>query len=195
MRTLPLLITICALALLAAPAMAADVTIPVNKDFASDDMVVHVTRVTITDKYWGNTYSADPENSIWPKVWFKYENKGKVPAHGNLYVAFVDDKGNKYWDSRYNSPITDITKDPIEPGKTSDKERFVEAAAPRGTKITQVILYGRDRKEAMAIDLPGGSTASVTTGTPATSKGPSICPSLLLPLLLTGAVAVLGRKH
>jgi hypothetical protein len=194
MRALPLIISICALALMMAPALAADVTVPINKDYKSGDMVVHVTKVTITDKYWGNTYSADPDNTIWPKVWFKYENKGTVPVNGNLYVAFADDKGNKYWDSRFNKPITDITMDPIEPGKTSD-ERFVEAAAPRGTNITQVIFYNDARQEAMVIDIPGGSPASATAAPPNPSGGSSLCPSLLLPLLLLGAAAALKMKR
>jgi hypothetical protein len=186
--------SICALTLIMAPAVAADVTIPINKDFNNGDMVVHVTKVTITDKYQGNTYSADPENTIWPKVWFKYENKGTVPVNGNLYVAFADDKGNKYWDSRNNRPIIDITMNPIEPGKISD-ERFVEAAAPRGTKITKVILYNDAQREAMVIDITGGSPASATVATPQPSGSSSVCPSLLLPLLLLGAAAVIRMKR
>ena len=194
MRALPFITTICAVVLMMAPAMAADVTIPVNKDFNNGDMVVHVTKVTITDKYWGNTYSADPDNTIWPKVWFKYENKGTVPMNGNLYVAFADDKGNKYQDTRFNRSISDTTMDPIEPGKTSD-ERFVEAAAPRGTKITQVILYNDARQEAMVIDITGGSPASATAATPTPGEGSALCPSLLLPLLLLGAAAALKMKR
>jgi hypothetical protein len=194
MRALPLIVAICALALIMAPALAADVTIPINKDYKAGDMVVHVTKVTITDKYWGNTYSADPDNTIWPKVWFKYENTGTVPMNGNLYVAFADDKGNKYWDTRNNRTIADITMDPIAPGKTSD-ERFIEAAAPRGTKITQVILYDQAQRVAMVIDLPGGSSASAPVATHAPGEGSSICPSLLLPLLLLGVAAVLGMRR
>ncbi|HTX43961.1 MAG TPA: hypothetical protein VMC61_04470 [Methanocella sp.] len=194
MRALPLIVSMCALALLVAPALAADVTIPVNKDFTSGDMVIHVTKVMITDKYWGNTYSADPDNTIWPKVWFVYENKGTVPVNGNLYVSFVDDKGNKYWDARSNRPIADITMNPIEPGKTSD-ERFIEAAAPRGTKITKVILSHDGFRDDMVIDIPGGSSTSATETVPTTGGGSSICPSILLPLLLLGAVAMLRKKR
>jgi hypothetical protein len=194
MRALPLIISICALALIMAPALAADVTIPINKDFNNGDMVVRVTKVMITDKYWGNTYSADPDNTIWPKVWFKYENKGTVSTNGNLYVAFADDKGNKYWDTRNNRPIADITMNPIEPGKTSD-ERFVEAAAPRGTRITQVILYDYAQHEAMVIDISGGSPSSATVATTTPGQGSSACPSLLLPLLLLGAAAALRMKR
>ncbi len=85
MRALPLLIAVIVLALMAAPALATDLTIPINKDVTRGDMVVHITKMQVTDKYMGNTYSADPDNSIWPKLWFIYENKGSVPLNGNLY--------------------------------------------------------------------------------------------------------------
>ncbi len=194
MRVLPLIISLCAIAFIAAPALAADVTIPVNKDFKSGDMVVHVTKVTITDRYWGNTYSADPDNTIWPKVWVIYENKGTVPINGNIYVAFADDKGNKYWDSTRNAPISDITMSPIAPGKTSD-ERFIEAAAPKGTKITQAILYDQAMQRAMVIDLPSGNTISATTSTTTPPGSSSLCISIIVPLLLVGAVTILNNKH
>ncbi len=194
MRALPLTLSICALALLVAPALAADVTIPVNKDFKSGAMVVHVTKVTITDRYWGNTYSADPDNTIWPKVWLIYENKGTEPINGNIYVAFADDKGNKYWDSTRNAPISDITMSPIAPGKTSD-ERFIEAAAPKGTKITQAILYDQAMQQAMVIDLQSGNTVSATTSTTSPPGSSSLCISIILPLLLVGAVIKLKNKR
>lgn len=193
MRALPLIMSICALALIMAPATAADVIIPINKDYKSGDMVIHITKVTITDRYWGNTYSADPDNTIWPKVWFKYENQGTVPMNGNLYVAFADEKGNKYWDARNNKSIVDITMNPIEPGKTSD-ERFLEAAALKGTKITQLIIYNDAQQPGLVIDLSYNGLAS-TTVSPGPSGGSSFCPSLLLPLLLLGMAAALRMKR
>jgi MYXO-CTERM domain-containing protein len=195
MRALPLIMAICALALMAAPAMAEDVTIPINKDYKSGDMIVHITKVTITDKYEGNTYSADPDNTIWPKVWFSYENKGTTPVNGNLYVGFADDKGIMYWDAKNNRSMVDITMYPIQPGQTSD-ERFLEVAAPKGTKITQLIIFGPYQKTDMVIDLTGGSTATATTAATGQDGAPSICPSLLLlPLLVLGMAAALRIKR
>jgi hypothetical protein len=174
--------------------MAADVTIPINKDYKYGDMVVHITKAEITDRYKGNTYSADPENSIWPKVWFKYENKGTVALNGNLYVAFMDDKGNVYWDSRKNKPIFDATMDTVAPGSTSE-ERFVEAAAPKGTKITKVILYNYEGKQDAVIDISTGSTSTAATARPTTNGG-SVCGlSLLLPLIIIGTAAALKIKR
>jgi hypothetical protein len=194
MRALPLFIVIMALAPFMVPATAADVTIPINKDYKYGDMVVHITKAEITDRYKGNTYSADPENSIWPKVWFKYENKGTVAVNGNLYVAFMDDKGNIYWDTRKNKPIFDATMDTIAPGSTSE-ERFVEAAAPKGTKITKVILYNYLGQQDAVIDISTGSTSTATAAGPATNGG-SICGlSLLLPLVILGTAAALKTKR
>lgn len=99
----------------------------------------------------------------------------------------------KYSDARNKRPIIDITMDPIGPGKTSD-ERFVEAAAPRGTKITQVILYNDAQQEAMVVDLPYDNPASMTVS-PEPDGGSSLCPSLLLPLLLLGAAAAHKMKR
>jgi hypothetical protein len=194
MRAFTLIIAAMALAALIMPAMAADVTIPINKDYKYGDMVVHITKAEITDRYKGNTYSADPENSIWPKVWFKYENKGTVAVNGNLYVAFMDDKGNVYWDSRNNKPIFDATMDTVAPGSTSE-ERFVEAAAPKGTKITKVILYNYEGKQDAVIDISTGSTSTAATAGPTTNGG-SICGlSLLLPLIIIGTAAALKIKR
>ena len=72
---------------------------------------------------------------------------------------------------------------------------FVEAAAPRGTKIIKVILSNDGLHEDMVIDIPGGSLASATVVTPTPSEGSSFCPSLLLPPLLLGAAAALGMKR
>ena len=52
-------LTLTALAALTiAPAMAADVTIPVNKDYTSDtNMVIHLISVNITDYTMGNEFT------------------------------------------------------------------------------------------------------------------------------------------
>ncbi len=196
MRAVIVISLALALAMLITPALAADVTIPLNRDYKYGDMVVHITKAEITDKYRGNTYSADPDNSIWPKVWFYYENKGTTPVDGNLYVAFMDDKGNLYQDSRKNKPIFDSTMGPIDPGTRSD-ERFLEAAAPKGTKITKIILYNYLGQEDNVIDISSGSTATApsSTSTPGPSgKGPCAI-ALALPVLAAGIFMVSRMKR
>ncbi len=189
MRAVPLFVAAITLARLMAPATAADVTIPINKDYRYGDMVVHIIKAEITDKYKGNTYSADPENSIWPKVWFTYENKGTAPANGNLYVAFIDDKGNIYQEARKNKTLFDSTMNPIAPGSTSD-ERFLETAAPKGTRITKIILYDYEGRQDQIIDI---STSGITaTASPSTAGGQSTTGTgpcaifLILPLVAAG---------
>ncbi|BAI61528.1 hypothetical protein MCP_1456 [Methanocella paludicola SANAE] len=189
MRAFTLFVVAIALALLVAPATAADVTIPINKDYRYGDMVVHIIKAEITDKYKGNTYSADPDNSIWPKLWFTYENKGTAAANGNLYVAFMDDKGNIYQEGRKNKTLFDSTMNPIAPGSTSEM-RFVEAAAPKGTNIVKVILYDYEGRQDQVIDI---STAGVTaTNSPSSTGGQSTTGTgpcaiaLALPLVAAG---------
>jgi hypothetical protein len=190
MRAFPLIITVMALALFMAPALAADVTIPINKDYKDGSgMVVHLLQVSITDRGMGNVYSPDPENTVWPKLVFSYENKGAAPMNGNLEVAFFDDKGNQY---PAKGRITDITMSPIQPGNTSDV-RFVEAAVvPKDTKITSFKIY--TGTAATTYDLPYGSAVTVTpTATPGQgNKGCAI--AVILPLLAAGIFFV-GKKH
>jgi hypothetical protein len=170
MRAFTFFVAAIALALLVAPATAADVTIPVNKDYRYGDMVVHILRAEITDQYKGNTYSADPDNSIWPKLWFTYENKGTTAVNGNLYVAFMDDKGNIYQDNRNKKTLFDSTMNPIAPGSTSDV-RFVETAAPRGTNIVKVILYDYEGREDQVIDI--STSRNTATTSPSSTGGQS----------------------
>lgn len=185
MRAFTLFVVAIALALLVAPATAADVTIPVDKDYRYGDMVVHIIKAEITDKYKGNTYSADPDNSIWPKLWFTYENKGTAAANGNLYVAFMDDKGNIYQEARKNKTLFDSTMNPIAPGSTSD-ERFLETAAPKGTNITKIILYDYEGRQDQIIDIsrPGTivTTSPSSTGGQSTTGTSPCAIFLILPL-------------
>jgi len=196
MRAFSLFVAAMALALLVAPATAEDVTVPIGQDYRYGDMVVHIIKAEITGQYRGNTYSADPENSVWPKVWFTYENKGTAAANGNLYVGFMDDKGNVYQDSRKNKPLFDSTMNPIAPGSTSD-ERFVEAAAPKGTNIVKVILYDYEGREDRVIDIGTGeatAAASPSTAGGRGTAGTGICAiALILPAAATG-IFVAGRK-
>lgn len=192
MRALPIFVALVAIALLAAPALATDMTIPIGKDYTSvyqnGEMVVHVIQVSITDKYMGNTYSADPDNTIWPKVVFQYENTGTSPLTGNFYIAFTDANGNLYLDKN-KKPYTDITMNEIQPGQKSDV-RFLEAAVPKDVKVTQVVIYDEGLKERMRIDIPYGQ-AVTPTSTPGSS--PSICAlPAVLPFLVIGAL-FLGR--
>ena len=177
MRALPLAI---AIALMLIPAMAGGTTIQINRDFRDGDMIIHVLQVNITDYPMGNVYSPDPSNTVWPKLVFTYENKGTTPVNGNLDVTFFDDKGNQYPSS---GRITDITMDPIQPGKTSDI-RFVEAAViPRDTKIAGFKVYINGKTETVDIKY------ATATPTPVQGQGGTsmCCISMLLPLMAIGA--------
>lgn len=169
-----------AIALILMPAVAGGKTIEVNRDFRDGDMVIHVLQVNITDYPMGNVYSPDPSNTVWPKLVFTYENRGSVPINGNLEVTFYDDMGNQY---PPGGRITDITMDPIQPGKTSDI-RFVEAAViPRDTKIAGFKVYINGRAE--AVDIP----YATATPTPVPGEGGTgmCCIAMLMPVMAIGA--------
>lgn len=185
MRVLPVIITLTALALFITPALAADVTIPINKDYTSSNgMVVHFDKVVISDNYHGNTYSSDPANTTWYDLYFTYENKGDTAQNGNLEVSFYDNKGNKYPEG---TNITDITMNMIQPGATSD-QRFVEAAViPKNTNIVGFQVF--DNFQSTMFSINGGQTSASTASTNP-STGNTFCLSALLPLLIVGAVAL-----
>ncbi len=190
MRLLPIIITITALALIITPTLAADVTIPVAKDYTmSDGIVVHFDKVIISDDYHGNTYSPDPANTKWYDLYFTYANKGTVAQTGHLEVSFYDVNGKKYPDGKN---ITDMTMDMLEPGTASDKERFVEAAViPKDTKIAGFQVF--DGFKSVKFDIAGGQTGTSTTSSTANaSAGNGLCLSALLPFFIVGIVA-LGR--
>lgn len=194
MRAYIVIITAMALVLCVAPALAADVTIPINKDVREGDMVVHILQVSITDQTMGNVYSPDPSNTVWPKLVFTYENKGKVPLNGNFEVAFYDDSGNQYPDKKH---ITDITMDPIQPGATSGA-RFVEAAVvPKNTKVTSFKVFVGGQATTFEIPYESASTTAPTsTGGQSTGQstaGKGLCAmALVLPVLAVG-IFLAGR--
>lgn len=167
MRSFMCIMVAIALVSLTGTALAADTTIPINKDFKEGDMVVHLLQVSITDRSTGNVYSPDPANTVWPKLVFTYENIGSVPLNGNLEIAFIDAQGNQY---PANKRLTDITMKQIAPGNTSEA-RFIEAAViPKDTRITQFKIYYEGK--ATTFDIPYGGTAVATaTTSPAASPG------------------------
>src|SRR5208337_4805834 len=186
MRVLPVIITLTALALFITPALAADVTIPINKDYTSSNgMVIHFDKVVISANYHGNTYSPDPANTTWYDLYFTYENTGSTAQNGQLEVSFYDDNGNKYPDGEN---ISDITMSPLQPGTTSDL-RFVEAAViPKNANIVGFQVY--DNFQTIRFSIPGGQTSTSTSAATASpSSGNAFCLSALLPLLVVGAAA------
>lgn len=193
MRAPILIISVLALACLIAPALAEDVTVPVNRDYQfSDGIVVHFTNLVISDNYHGNTYSADPANTKWYDLYFTYENKGSIAQTGHLEISFYDAQGNKYPGGKN---ITDISMGPMQPGASSDRQRFVEAAViPKDTKIMGFQVF--DGFKSTRFDISGGQTSTTTTtATASATSKPSLClPVLLLPLLIIGVV-VASRKQ
>jgi hypothetical protein len=191
MRPSLLIITLLVLALMITPALAADMTIPINKDFREGDMVVHLLQVSITDSSTGNVYSPDPANTVWPKLVFTYENMGNVPINGNLEIAFFDENGKQYPEGKR---ITDITMSPIGPGNASEV-RFLEAAVvPKGTKITHFKIYWEGKATTFTIPYPDTATATAipaATAGQSTSSGPCAI-AVMLPILAIGVF--LGGK-
>ena len=193
MRASKLFITMLALVFLITPALAEDVTVPINKDYQfSDGIVVHFTNLVISDNYHGNTFSPDPANTKWYDLYYTFENKGSKAQTGHLEVSFYDAQGNKYPSGKN---LTDISMDLMQPGTSSDKQRFLEAAViPKDTKIAGFQVF--DGFKSTRFDIAGGPTPTTTTTTAAsaTSK-PSLClPALLLPLLIIGVV-ITSRKR
>ncbi len=127
-----MLILIALAALMIVPATAADVTIPINQDYKSDNgnssMIVHLIAVNITTYTMGNEFTQyGSDNTIWPKLLFTYKNVGSSASYGHLQIKFQDDQGNTY--SR-----TDDKMIMLQPGETSEM-RFLEVPVQKDRKI------------------------------------------------------------
>lgn len=185
-----MLILIALTAVFAVPAMASDVTIPINKDYQSGNMTVHLILVNITDYTMGNEFTPyGKDNTIWPKLVYTYENKGSVPENGYLFIIFHDDRGDTY-------ESHDVTMDMVQPGKTTTP-RFKEVPVEKGRKITQVEIVEGFRHSYYPLQYPT-ATPSIPL-IPGVSNFPSTqtccCAPLLLPLLAIGALFVSKRKR
>ena len=177
------------------PAMAADVTIPMNKDYTSQygnsSMVIHLIAVNITDYTMGNEFTPyGADGTIWPKLLFTYKNTANTPNYGHLEIKFVDDQGNTY-------ARTDDTMNHLQPGQTSEM-RFLEAAVPKDRKIVSVqIKEGFDTTTFPLTYNPG--TSSSNNNNPIASSLPfeqGCCLGpLLLPLVAVGALFVARKKQ
>jgi hypothetical protein len=179
-------------ALFIAPAMAADVTIPINQDYKADNnMVVHLIAVNITDYTMGNEFTPyGKENTIWPKLLFTYTNTGSTADTGHLLILFRDDQGNIY-------NRTDVTMNFIQPGQTSEM-RFLEVPVQKDRKVTEVEILEGFRVTSYRLQYPAqSSTTPVIPGIsnlPIVTKECCLAP-LLLPLLAIGAVFVSKYKR
>jgi hypothetical protein len=170
------------------PALAADVTIPINKyHVLNKTMRLNIINVFITEKAWAGTFTDDVENTSWPKLVYTYENIGKVPDWGRFHMAFIDENGKVY-------PKEDFTKDPIYPGNSSSV-RFLEAAVPKGVKVTRFVIYkGNTTIIDAEYEIP---YAQAATPTPVPEDGPkrTCLIFLIMPLLVIGTIFISKRKH
>ncbi len=188
-----MLILLALAALMITPAMAADVTIPVNKDYTSDThMVIHLIAVNITSYTMGNEFTQyGKDNTIWPKLLFSYTNKGSSADTGHLYIKFHDDQGNTY-------SKTDVTMNMILPGQTSEM-RFLEVPVQKDRKIKGFEIVEGFNSTYYPIEYQAASTTTPGQGIPIISNLPitqnCCCASLLLPLLAIGAVFIARRKQ
>ncbi|MGE5556963.1 MAG: hypothetical protein ACM3QV_00365 [Caulobacteraceae bacterium] len=182
------IIVLLAILYFTTPAIAEDLTIPIDEEYLrADNMKVHFSKVTITDRLEGQAFTSDPEHSKFPKLYFTYENLGNVANNGHLSMAFVDDKGNVY-------RVNDVTMDPIQPGKTSDRVRFLEVAVPKNVTITKFVIYEGSLVTEYPIKYKGETTPIPGNNNPAGSKA-ICCLSSLLPLLVVGTAFKAARKH
>lgn len=128
-----MLILMALAAVIIAPAMAADVTIPINQDYKSDNgnnsFIIHLIAVNITTYTMGNEFTIyGSDNTIWPKLLFSYKNVGSSSSYGHLQIKFHDDQGNTY-------SSTDDKMLLLQPGQTSEM-RFLEVPVQKDRKIT-----------------------------------------------------------
>jgi hypothetical protein len=187
-----MLILMALAALMITPAMAADVTIPVNKDYTSDtNMVIHLIAVNITSYTMGNEFTKyGADNTIWPKILFTYTNKGNSADYGHLLIKFKDDQGNLY-------ERTDVSMNMIQPGATSEM-RFLEVPVQKDRKIAGFEIDEGFKTTYYPIEYQTTSTTTPGQGIPIISNLPLsnlCCTSLLLPLLAIGAIFVNKKKH
>ncbi len=191
-----MLILIALAALMIAPAIAADVTIPINQDHKSDNgnssMIIHLIAVNITTYTMGNEFTKyGPDNTIWPKLLFTYKNVGSSSSYGHLEIRFVDDQGNKY-------SSTDDKMIMLKPGETSEM-RFLEVPVQKDRKIKGFEIIEGFTTTYYPIDYQTASTTTPGQSTPIISNLPftqgCCCAPLLLPLIIFGVIFVARKKQ
>lgn len=199
-RTGSLIVTLLAAALLlavsVAPAMAADITIPVGKtQHMTDNLDVRFIQVTIAPVSHAQTYTEHPEERIFPILVYRYVNVGTKGEIGHLTIKFTDDQGTEY---KTTDPGTMV---PINPG-TESEDRYLEVDIPKDRKIVKfTVVKGFDEFD-YPLTYPGPTATPVqqATVTPTGQPTPSPTPqklclgSMILPLLAVGAVFV-GRRY
>lgn len=184
-RMLPYTIAIVLLlSLIIVPAMADDVTIPVNKDYRMGDMIIHFSQVVITDRPYTGVITADPEEHKYPKIMFTYENKGDVASTGFFNMSFEDDRGNTY-------NTEDITMDLIQPGATSSV-RFLEVAVPEDVTITKFIIYEGFKKFEYPLVCETPTTPAATGDG---NNGNGLCGIALILPLAAGLVTIMSGRR
>ncbi len=191
-----MLILIALAALIIAPAIAADVTIPINQDYKSDNgnssMIIHLISVNITTYTMGNEFTKyGADNTIWPKLLFSYKNVGSSSNYGHLEIRFVDDLGNKY-------SSTDDKMIMLKPGETSEM-RFLEVPVQKDRKIKGFEIIEGFNTTYYPIEYQAASSTTPGQGIPIISNLPisqgCCCAPLLMPLIIFGVIFVARKKQ
>jgi hypothetical protein len=190
-----MLILMSLAAIMIVPAIAADVTIPINQDYKSDNgnssMIVHLIAVNITTYTMGNEFTKyGSDNTIWPKLLFTYKNVGSSASYSHLQIKFKDDQGNTY-------SSTDDKMIMLQPGETSEM-RFLEVPVQKDRTIKGFDIIEGFKDTYYPIEYQTVPSTTTGPGIPIISNIPFTnlcCTSLLLPLLAIGAIFVSRRKR
>ena len=187
-----MLILMALAALMIAPAMAADVTIPINQDYKSyngnSSFIIHLIAVNITTYTMGNEFTIyGQDNTIWPKLLFSYTNVGSNSSYGHLQIKFHDDQGNIY-------SSTDDKMLMLQPGQTSEM-RFLEVPVQKDRKIIGFEIVEGFDSTFYPIKYQAASTTAPSSGIPIIgslpiTNGNSSAPLLLL-LLVIGVLILI----
>lgn len=189
-----MLVVAAILMIVIAPLAAADETvISLNKDQRiSDNITAHLIQVTIKGAPISNEYWVDgnPEDYLWPTLYYYYTNTGTGDETGHLTVKFKDDKGDEY-------KVSDAgTLEMISPGGRTG-ERTLNVGIPKDRKVVSMtVVKGFDEYQ-YELTYPSATTAATAQPTGASQQAGTSTPTKVclgswgLPLLV-GGVAILG---
>lgn len=187
------------LVMAALPALA-DETYSLDKDFkrTDSDIVIHLTYVSVTDKYMGNIYpSKSPEDTKWAHLVYQYENTGDKEEIGHIQYELIDSKGNVY---KFNPNLDEYSGVPVKPHSMSDI-RWNEIPIPKDAVLATVrVFQGTNpnfllKDETYDLRLVANSTPSATPvgpsgGTPPVAR--YLCCMPLLPFAIMSVLGVVG---
>lgn len=178
-----------------AVATSDELVIPMNQYVNySNNLSVYLDHVTIYNVSKFNTYSPDIANSVWPVLYFNYENHGKNKVACHLHVQITDNSSKVPAGWNYDK-IDESLYQILNPGQNSPPV-ILEFAMPAGRTLTNLSVIDDTMHQEIAnipIVYPTPTPLSTFAAGPGIfdEGGDNLRNLMLIPILL-GLVGLIG---